>query len=480
VGAPEFRLYGALLLAAKPLPSLGAVVGGRRSSKLGAEADDLPSFHGGSLQARLKRTLAYQVISGAAAHQGRRQRGMGKFGERKTGALRAVAGLNPITGRVRPPALPGGSSAPGESGTLVGARGRPPVVASGEMGLEIDVEFAPEPGDDVLLLSDSEILEDEPGPAAESPRGPTRPAPRLSQFVAAFSHPRPKGGVAVELKAALIGAKNWIVGAVAIVLLAGAWAAVQKRGPFRSMRPAETTTPNSAVTSPPSTGSERKAGVPRTEPGHEARAYQEASGAVMPAATASAYLSPTSMTPGEAVAKVAPGAPVSPQQTTEPSGNSVAARPVPGQAVRDPGRAANAPRARPAAEASLPGSPASLPKPPAAEERPVTPKDAPPESAPAPAFGDVDVAPPFDQAAAMQALRSAADAAKGCRAGDVPSGAVRVAVTFARGGRVAQANVEDSSLAATPVGACIAARFRAIEVPPFRGSTMTVRKTMTF
>jgi hypothetical protein len=129
--------------------------------------------------------------------------------------------------------------------------------------------------------------------------------------------------------------------------------------------------------------------------------------------------------------------------------------------------------------AAIPSSPAPPAKA-AAQEAPAAPRAAPPESAAATAFSDVDVAPPFNQAAAMQALRSAADAAKACRAGDVPSGAVRIAVTFGRAGRVTQANIEDSPVAGTAVGACILGRFRSIEVPPFHGSVMTVRKTMTF
>jgi hypothetical protein len=80
----------------------------------------------------------------------------------------------------------------------------------------------------------------------------------------------------------------------------------------------------------------------------------------------------------------------------------------------------------------------------------------------------------------MQALRGAADAAKSCRSADTPSGSVRIAVTFGHSGRVATAAIEDSPLAATALGSCIVSRFRAIAVPPFRGGSMTVRKTMTF
>ena len=36
------------------------------------------------------------------------------------------------------------------------------------------------------------------------------------------------------------------------------------------------------------------------------------------------------------------------------------------------------------------------------------------------------------------------------------------------------------TFAGTPVGNCIAGKFRTVRVPPFRGSSMTVRKTLSF
>jgi len=144
--------------------------------------------------------------------------------------------------------------------------------------------------------------------------------------------------------------------------------------------------------------------------------------------------------------------------------------------------APRAPVAAPARRSASPAatSPVSDPAPPVAPP-PVAARSEPPrETAPVSAFVDVDSAALFDQAAAMQALRQAGDAARSCRSGDTPSGSVRVSVTFARTGRVAQASIEDAALAATPQGSCILGRFRSIEVPPFRGSPMTVRKTLNF
>jgi hypothetical protein len=76
-------------------------------------------------------------------------------------------------------------------------------------------------------------------------------------------------------------------------------------------------------------------------------------------------------------------------------------------------------------------------------------------------------------------LREAGDTARGCVTGGPPAGGVRFAVTFARTGSVADAVVE-GPLAGTPSATCIAGKFRSLRVPPFRGSSMTVRKTITF
>jgi hypothetical protein len=55
----------------------------------------------------------------------------------------------------------------------------------------------------------------------------------------------------------------------------------------------------------------------------------------------------------------------------------------------------------------------------------------------------------------------------------------RVSVTFARSGQVADAHVE-GPVAGTPAGQCISGKFRSLRVPPFRGSSVTVYKTIIF
>jgi hypothetical protein len=103
-------------------------------------------------------------------------------------------------------------------------------------------------------------------------------------------------------------------------------------------------------------------------------------------------------------------------------------------------------------------------------------KAPPPSSPAAPEF---DAAGEFDRNAAMQGLRQAGDAARGCAGAASLGGNVRVSVTFARTGRVADAHAEGPA-ASTPAGACIAGKFRSVQVPPFRGSNMTVYKTVMF
>jgi predicted Zn finger-like uncharacterized protein len=127
---------------------------------------------------------------------------------------------------------------------------------------------------------------------------------------------------------------------------------------------------------------------------------------------------------------------------------------------------AAAPRAeKPAA----PTPPAGLPPPPVAAPAPAAPA---PAAAPA-AGGSGD----FDRAAALSALSAAATAAQSCKKPDGPTGSGRIAVTFANNGTATTASVEGPPFAGTPVGGCVAARFRSVHIPPFGGSAITVRKT---
>jgi hypothetical protein len=108
--------------------------------------------------------------------------------------------------------------------------------------------------------------------------------------------------------------------------------------------------------------------------------------------------------------------------------------------------------------------------------------DAAPTKGPAPpppSFAHLDLSGEFDRNAAMQALRQAGDRARVCFVGGHTTASVRVAVTFARNGSATDAVVE-GPLAGTATGVCIASKFRSVHVPPFRGSSLTVHKTITF
>jgi hypothetical protein len=116
---------------------------------------------------------------------------------------------------------------------------------------------------------------------------------------------------------------------------------------------------------------------------------------------------------------------------------------------------------------------------PAAEETPV---EAP---APSPPVFEAPQPPPppgpdFSREAAQSALEDAAALAATCRQEDTTPGAVRVAVTFVPSGQATVAVVESGVVRGTPVGSCVAAKFRTAKVPPFSGTKVTVHKTMMF
>jgi hypothetical protein len=104
---------------------------------------------------------------------------------------------------------------------------------------------------------------------------------------------------------------------------------------------------------------------------------------------------------------------------------------------------------------------------------PVTPPPVETAKAPPPPAADE-----FDAGAARSALNAAASRAMGCK-GDGPAGTAQVSVTFAPSGRVTSARVDGPPFGGTPAGGCIATAFRSATVPPFGGSSITVRKTVS-
>lgn len=95
------------------------------------------------------------------------------------------------------------------------------------------------------------------------------------------------------------------------------------------------------------------------------------------------------------------------------------------------------------------------------------------DAAPAPATTEA----PFSKASAISALGAAASAAGSCKKPGGPTGAGKVQVTFAPSGRVTTATVMGAPFAGTPVGGCVASRFRGAKVPAFGGSPVTVSKS---
>jgi predicted Zn finger-like uncharacterized protein len=96
--------------------------------------------------------------------------------------------------------------------------------------------------------------------------------------------------------------------------------------------------------------------------------------------------------------------------------------------------------------------------------------DAP--AAPAPASGA-----PFDRGAAAAALGGVN--VSSCKKPDGPSGAGHVTVTFGPDGSVQTAVVDSGPFPGTPVGGCIAGKYRGAHVPPFGGAPVRVGKSFT-
>jgi hypothetical protein len=88
--------------------------------------------------------------------------------------------------------------------------------------------------------------------------------------------------------------------------------------------------------------------------------------------------------------------------------------------------------------------------------------------------------PAFDTAAARASMRAIAGSLGACKSSpDEEAGSGSVRVTFAPSGAVTLAAVEGGGLSGTPLGSCIANRFRGARVPPFAGSPVTVRQSFT-
>jgi hypothetical protein len=85
----------------------------------------------------------------------------------------------------------------------------------------------------------------------------------------------------------------------------------------------------------------------------------------------------------------------------------------------------------------------------------------------------------FDTQAANAALERAAEkASTACKRPEEPSGLAVVTITFSPTGRVTTANVSGIPFAGSPVGSCIASTMRSVQIPPFSGEFITVKKSV--
>jgi predicted Zn finger-like uncharacterized protein len=91
--------------------------------------------------------------------------------------------------------------------------------------------------------------------------------------------------------------------------------------------------------------------------------------------------------------------------------------------------------------------------------------------------GATPAAGPFDRGAAAAALGGVNVAS--CKKPDGPTGTGHVTVTFAPGGNVTSAVVDSAPFAGTPVGGCVAGKFRSARVPAFSGGNVTVGKSFS-
>ena len=89
-----------------------------------------------------------------------------------------------------------------------------------------------------------------------------------------------------------------------------------------------------------------------------------------------------------------------------------------------------------------------------------------------------DDGPTFDRDAAAAAL-AGVDLGK-CHVTNAPRGEGHVTLTFATSGSVTTAVVDRGPAVGTPVGRCIAAKYKTVKVPAFHGAPVQVGKAFRF
>jgi hypothetical protein len=165
-----------------------------------------------------------------------------------------------------------------------------------------------------------------------------------------------------------------------------------------------------------------------------------------------------------------PAPPGTGNATGKPATTAVAAaKPGGGGAVV----AAAAPKDTGAVAAATPAKPAEAPKDFGSALAAAAGK--PKEEAPKDTGGGSSA--PFDRGAAQGALGGVN--VQSCKKPDGPTGSGHVKITFAPNGSVSSAVVDGGPFPGTPVGGCIAGKFRGAHVPAFSGGPVSVGKSFT-
>ena len=181
--------------------------------------------------------------------------------------------------------------------------------------------------------------------------------------------------------------------------------------------------------------------------------------------------------------KVAPGAPKAPKPTAPASAPAYAPTSKGGvssnaaaAALFGPGGAASRPAPAPVAVAKPVGaaSAASLESAMSAAATKPAPSAAPRAAAPAAASG-----PAFDRGAASAELRRIADSVGSCRKSNGPTGDGHVSIAFRNDGTVDHVDVDRPPYQGSPVGACVATKFKLARIPAFGGTIPPVGKSFT-
>jgi predicted Zn finger-like uncharacterized protein len=179
--------------------------------------------------------------------------------------------------------------------------------------------------------------------------------------------------------------------------------------------------------------------------------------------------------------KAAPDAPKAPKPVTSapayaPTSKGGVSSSAAAAALFGPGGAASRPAPAPVAVAKPVGaaSAASLESAMSAAATKPAPSAAPKPAAPAAASG-----PAFDRGAASAELRRIADAVASCRKSSGPTGDGHVSIAFRNDGTVDHVDVDRPPYQGSPVGACVATKFKLARIPAFGGTIPPVGKSFT-